>query len=239
MNAERLRIFAPLHVVVEEYVKDLTAPLQEAYDRQMLGILMNSADILKYYPCERENFSQLLVIPAREHYFDFDDPIRGDEKVYLHIILLIAVALNDRFHQVVREIVENSDCSGRSFPCPLKSYTHALSQMTRSRNEGFRTKPVPRSAFHTDACRHVVVAPNATSLMTLAQAITSTFGGARVTNQFTLDSDERATRYHILSLSLTLPFTPQIDWHGRMHIRRFVLVSIGKRSYGMLYGSEC
>lgn len=117
--------------------------------------------------------SQLTMVPALPHFFNFSSPGEMHEEMYLHVLLMMSEAVNGRFQAKVKDVIagiaragssssgtadENAGTDAReAAPTVMavapKSFIRAMNKSIAK--EDYRDKPKPRSANCVDTVRDI------------------------------------------------------------------------------------
>eukprot|EP00037_Helgoeca_nana_P018346 m.175489 g.175489 ORF g.175489 m.175489 type:complete len:993 (+) comp24410_c0_seq1:258-3236(+) len=154
--------------------------------------------------------TQLDVLPCDPsgEFIDFSKPWTFPDSIFAHALLMVAHA-TDRFFQqrlaVVLALHNRKYRKGRGtaklHPAPRKAFPRVFTKM----RSDYRHQPPPRAQYNVDVIRSLATAKSAPELISLASFCTAVFGGAtKVKNLAAASSAERAERFHLLPMMLTV-----------------------------------
>jgi hypothetical protein len=149
--------------------------------------------------------NQLSMLPASRVVFDFVQLGKMDEDLYLHALLMLSAAVNFGFQNKVRDVAARCRSTVTVQAVSPKSFTRTFNK-SQSKLD-YRDKPKPRSAYCVDTVRNLVVVPDIATMKEFVDAVCLAFGGAiRCKNVIALPEGDRAERFHLCPLMLTLPY---------------------------------
>jgi hypothetical protein len=153
----------------------------------------------------KAGLNQLTMLPASREVFDFVRLGRMDEELYLHALLMLSSAVNFGFQNTVRDVAARCKSKVTVQTVAPKSFTRAQNKSVSKVD--YRDKPKPRSAYCVDTVRNMVVVPDVAALKEFVDAVCTAFGGAvRCKNIMTMSEADRAERFHLCPLMLTVPY---------------------------------
>ena len=133
------------------------------------------------------------------------------EHVYIHILLLIGVALDPLFGDDLDK--GTSDLDGvKLHEAPIKSFIRMRNKL-RSRDDHLRVKQRPRPAMNIDVVRRLASAKTPADVRELVKLVSETFGGLSylkcLPELATTDPAAADARFHMLPVMLTVVFAPE------------------------------
>eukprot|EP00040_Diaphanoeca_grandis_P031069 m.185090 g.185090 ORF g.185090 m.185090 type:complete len:773 (+) comp32218_c0_seq1:123-2441(+) len=142
------------------------------------------------------------LLPGISSHFDFECFEDCPERVFLILMQMIAEVVNAKFQAKLQELTRNfgipdDDLRG----APPKKYARA---MNKSQSDYVGRVP-PRTGYNIDVIRSLLLLPDAASIITVLHALVKDFNGiAQLKNLYSLPEDERAARFHLLTVMLTV-----------------------------------
>ena len=142
------------------------------------------------------------------------------EHIYIHMLLLVATALNPLFGAALKNLV--ADLGGNRIElhdAPIKSFTRMLNKLVTADDHRYVERK-PRPAMNIDVVRLLASATTAHDVIELVKLIAAKFGGLShlkclpelaATNPAAADA-----RYHMLPVMVTVVFAPAGLTVGRM-----------------------
>ena len=155
--------------------------------------------------CDIDGIVPLLA----EWRFDEGDPAarQWHERVFIHMLKMLAMALNERFHAKMREVLgphvvagegvmaQNKDGSWRLTP------EKGVARMECKRVTDHAPERGCRPAFNIDALRVLAVCKTAADVVAALQVLGARFGGCgRVKNGFATDDAKAAAGFHLRAM---------------------------------------
>lgn len=201
----------------------LGEPLSVDFDAQRHGEVLNDATVLDVigWPSKhpiiassrlagRPSPTQIDLLPSdpSESFIKFAEPWTFPEDVYSHAMLMVAAAINETFQAGVGEAVRfhgatyfGGDVTAKHTPAAPK----ALSRVLTKAAADYRGRPNPVAQNNVDVVRCLVSVDTPTELLHVTHQLSTQFGGiVRFKNLFTSTPTDRASRFHMLSLMLTV-----------------------------------
>ena len=190
----------------------LGAPLREAYvrerQREVLGDLtlppphtLVKADQQRCLESGREHklrsdIEGIVPLPVA---WSFGEPVvrQRQERIFTHMLKLIAIALNPKFHEMMREVLEPFVVGGEGVMERFKdgrwrlTPAKGVARMECKRTTDHVCAPGCRPALNIDVLRVIGVCKTPAQLMKALNALGSRFGGCgRVKNNFSIEDAE-------------------------------------------------
>ena len=178
---ERTVLMTPIKRKLEE----LGHELEDDYEAQNLRERVGNV-WLELHPLVREagGARQGLIVPAPEPGWN-GRPAHRREFAYLHVLLMLAGAVNAAFHDWCSATLGNK-IKELQTP-PIKSYGRMRNKMFSADDHRFRAPPRPES--NVDINRVLAVAKDPEAMAAAAHALSERSGGvAKQKNSFSLDS---------------------------------------------------
>eukprot|EP00039_Didymoeca_costata_P010100 m.135324 g.135324 ORF g.135324 m.135324 type:complete len:1652 (+) comp14708_c0_seq14:81-5036(+) len=209
-NEKRQKGFTILHEAMRERLVVLGNELARIYAEMDIRSILTEKTLLDYISIHRDaankDISQTLALPVLQdtELLNFESFVDFDERVALHIMMLVAVGINDTFQKRISKIAAKFTKTGYS-EVPIYPYMYARNRMYAC--DGHRNLSKPRCAFNMDITRSVVSLQDPQSLLSFVKAINAEFKGiAKLENWFCLTKEEQRARFNLLPISLTVLF---------------------------------
>ena len=193
-------------------------PAARHYDENDLSNRLGDerlAAVTRYHPRVKDvqgKVMQTHVLPDATNFFDFSNahPEQMHEHCYLHMMLMVALAINTRFQDRVQRIASRFDLKAHQFQ---KTSPKAFSRAANKAISDYRYNDPPRCGGNIDIIRNLVVLKDADELVEFYEALIKEFNGlSQLKNLFTASPTERAKRFHLVSLMATLVFESGITY---------------------------
>jgi ankyrin repeat protein len=160
----------------------------------------------------REVPTQIDVLPCdpSDEWIDWSKPWLYPEEVYVHALLMVATALDKQFQRTVARVVaqHNASYGGGGTAAHSAAPIKAPARVMTKAKADYRYKSKPVSQHNADVTRCLVTAVTPTELLAVAAALSREFAGVvKVKNLFSATLPERAERFHLLPLMLTVETT--------------------------------
>lgn len=211
--------FEPLKDGLSEHLEVLGNELARHYTENDLGVKLSDErlqQITRRHPCIEDVEGKVLqthVLPGcASNFFDFSNahPEQMHEHCYLHVMLMIAVAINSRFQDKVQKIATRFDLKAHEFQ---KTAPKAFSRAANKAISDYRYNEAPRCGGNIDTIRNLVVLKDADTLIEFYKALIEEFNGlSQLKNLFTASATEQSKRFHLVSLMATLVFESGITY---------------------------
>jgi len=206
---------APLKTGLEDRLAELGAQLDSYYDEQDLANVLSDESVgrfTRFHPLvagaqgTETQLSQAAILPTPTGYFDFGDvhPENMDERCYLHVILMVSIAVDRQFQDKVQAIADQFNLTAYQFQrAEPKAYSRALNKMISD----YRYADKPRCGLNIDTIRNLAVLEGPKMLLEFYASLIESFNGiAKLKNMFMLPPGERAKRFHLVFLMATVVF---------------------------------
>ena len=142
-----------------------------------------------------------------------------DEKVWAHVLILIGIAIRDRFHRRVESTVQRmlGDGSYDGFvPHSVKPYR----TMVRSTSKLDKNKERPRSNANLDVLGCTVTLPAVENMPHVLEALQQEFGECvAIENQYDLTEEQAAEIYHQRKLTIYIIHKPSKTRPWAAHVQ--------------------
>ena len=181
----------------EAVIDDMTTRHPLAVTVSELGRAINQADLVPDFPA-----TMLADLAA-------NDTLRlYPEQSYLLVILLTGIATDCLFQAAVRDVAVSVGLDASAVRSAVyKSYVRARNKMWSHADHRGLSKPRPK--HNVDIIRNLVMAMTPDMCKAFYRALLERFGGAaKVKNLYALSENERAERFNLVSLMVTLVFDP-------------------------------
>ena len=132
-------------------------------------------------PCTppRNSIRQDLLMPSLTAAVSTDykrDWKQQPEHVYIHILLLLGIALDPLFGEALDEIVLDLEGRVNVHTAPIKSFLRMLNKL-RSKEDHQQVELQPRPAMNIDVVRRLAAAATGEGVLELARMVAARFGG--------------------------------------------------------------
>ena len=204
----------------------LGAKLKTRFDELDLGTVLGETavddltwhhELARKAAAEGRDFTMTEVLP------DFPEEFRNapeneeilemyGERCYLLSTLLLSMAVDRFFQAAVAEVARKVGLSEDAVRAAIhKAYVRARNKMDSK--DDHRAKPKPRPAYNIDLIRCLAMAMSPEMVLAFYAALLERFGGAgKVKNLFALPEDERADRFHLASLMVTVVYDANMSY---------------------------
>eukprot|EP00037_Helgoeca_nana_P018092 m.172629 g.172629 ORF g.172629 m.172629 type:complete len:858 (+) comp24291_c0_seq2:37-2610(+) len=149
--------------------------------------------------------TQIDVLPCLPP-IDLRRPAEFPDDAYAHALLLVAKTINAQFQAQVIQVITNHNTAatnGTAVHAAAVPKAHAR-VMTKATSD-YRSEAPPASQCNVDVVRCLVTAETPEELVALAGKLSVAFGGVvRLKNLFVGTAQDRAERFHLLPLMLTV-----------------------------------
>ena len=130
---------------------------------------------------------------------DWDWSVQDNEKVWIHVLVMLSMVIQDRFHNAVESVMVGLHGDGFDgfSPGPVKSYGRMLARMM-SKEDHDLDRAQPRPNLNLDVVRCTIKVPTVDDLGPSLHALTGRFGAlVKVENGYDMTPDEAADRFHL------------------------------------------
>ena len=127
---------------------------------------------------------------------------------YAHAVLMLAGVLDSVHQKIVADVVAKHNATyngGRGTAKHTRAPPKAFARVMTKVFSDYRDRDFPRAQHNVDVIRCLVSADSPEELLALSKALDEAFGGAvRYKNLFAASPSERAERFHLLTVMLTV-----------------------------------
>lgn len=208
--------FQQLRAGLKGHLTSLGQQLERYFDQNELGSKLGEPafrKVTKYHPLFRNRsqaVSQTTVMPEVARLFEYHAADRASkmyEERFLHCMLLVAIALNTGFQDKVAAVAAQFGMQqhDKTFqPAQVKGFARA----NNKRFADYRHFARPRTGYNVDVVRNLCVCV-AERTVPFVKALLKAFGGAaKVKCLYSLPPSERADRFHLVSVMITVVYEP-------------------------------
>lgn len=149
--------------------------------------------------------------------FDFagaDRPWKMPEERFLHAVLMTALAANAGFQAKVEKIAARHGMvrGDKTFqPAPPKNFVRA----NNKKDADYRYHEHPRTGYSIDTIRNLCVCPLGETVAFFEELVKEFGGAVKVKVLYSLPDGERAGRFHLGSVMLTVVYEPGTTYGRR------------------------
>ena len=212
-------MFGELRAALRSHLDEIGAPLKALYDENRLAVVLCDARTkdgnLQYNklfaPGAGNEVAATALHPWLAGALDYTDLASMPEHVGTHIVAMLTVAINGRFERSCAELVatvggRGLDLATSSLALPgPKAFTRMLNKAMSSAD--YYGKASPKAAHNADTCRAMISLPEPEDVGPLIKAACDHFdGAAKWKNLFAASEEERAQRFNLLIVMLTVVF---------------------------------
>ena len=206
-----LKQFEVLQQKVRAELDEVAAVLRALFRRCKLGRVLRGGIKAHSTPhnavagVDPGDINQALFIPGlRDNaHFDYAAGAQSEsEATVLHVMILVALAIQDGFHANVQKSLANTTTLFATAEC--KSFQRMSNKVKSATDYRFKVQR-PRGGHNADVMRNMAECLTADDMMRSVARLSEAFGGiAKFKNLFTLQEAERAARFHLTSLMVTV-----------------------------------
>ena len=201
---------------MRKFVSGLGAILDSEYSALDLGQRLGGAAInplTTYHPkyCATTAASMVTVLPflVDSQLFNYEDLGAMDEMVATHVVVMLGLAVNSLFQTRLTELGAQFGLTVATHRC-LNVSSKAFTRTWTKVGGDYCAHPSPRAAYNVDVCRGILAPDTPEALLEVYAEVVNHFGGdahrgiAKLKNLFDLEPEERAERFHLLSVMVTV-----------------------------------
>lgn len=224
-NLEFLRCWSEILIPqLTATLKELGTKAKEINAASQQEIVINTASIRAIAPCNlyvlpkgyatpRNGIRQDYLMPILTKTISSDyhrDWMAQPEHVYVHVLLLIATALNPLFGAALEVLL--SELEGvKVHSAAIKSFTRMINKMMTADDHRY-VEQKPRPAMNIDIVRRLVSATTPEAVLELVKLVAARFGGLShlkcLPELATTNPAAADARYHMLPVMITVVFAP-------------------------------
>ena len=215
-NMEHFQIWEPFKKALHDHLVHLGEGLAVLYKNSRLGERLGNkviSPLIKRHPTHTEATTQDAVLPAHQNYFKWDHYGNMDEQVYLLVLSMTAMAVDNKFQGTIEALV-SPYLAGEMHAfqrAPPKSYPRMKAKMLSGADHRYRQ--APRGGNNADVIRNLVACPTVEDQINAMMAVSDMCGGVvKIKNLFDLDESDRAQRHHLLSTMIIVMFDAGITY---------------------------
>ena len=203
-NMGYMEIFTPLQEFCQEVLFQLGAPLQKLYANsqriQSIGKMKIPTSLSTAGSLLRQDHPLVGLFAGTLDLSDFNG-----ESIYIHFLRILALLLNNAFHDKVINIV--TPLGGEHKGCAIKGDARMRNKALSAEDHRYEQKPRP--AHNIDIIRCCVTCENAASLTKVIAALAEGFSSSkssvgRIKNGFALSDAQAAQSFHYRSYMMNL-----------------------------------